>query len=852
MTARDYYEAGLFPIPLPEREKSPPPSGYTGWKNEDKYNDKATREALHNFLAANKYAKSNIALWLGPGYLGIDVDAYKEDGAESLERLEEELGPLPDTWISSARSDGVSGIRIYRVPEGPAWPGKLGDGIETIHKGHRYATVAPSAHDKLKDEYGDPAPYLWYAPGEGIDGYGSLDVPNPKTFTKLSGEWVEGLSKGKWAKALKEKNLGPKSKATKTVSEWIEARSGEPCSEMARVLDEIMDDFEGASAHDSMTAGIFRLAALSVEGHAGLSFAASRLEEAFLTEVERDDRDGTPRGRGDARDEWLRSRDGAVKKIMALEEEGAYIGSKCLCTGLTPEGKPKPRLDVTTYYIPDALEICYAAIAPSEATKGYGVYHTGGELQLLAPGHYGPIGVDALRTIVARTVDWYRLAGGEAPAPVPANPPDSMLKSMLEDHTRYVALPELRGVMKTPFWASVDGKPTLVHQNGYHEGAKVFLDMTPQMELEVVENMDEEPSARYVERAIEMLDEMVCDFPFDGPADRAAFFAAVLLPFCRDLIQGPTPLHLMEAPTAGTGKGLLANAISMVSCGALDAKDGYQMIAVRKGRDRNEELAKEITARMRAFPRVLIMDNISHTLDSSEIASALTGYPTYQGRVLGSSVSVEVSNRALWVATANNLTASDEIRRRIVNCRMDSGLARPGEQRTFRHGDLLGWIVENRPGLVWACLTIIANWVANDMPAGRETMGSFDQWARVMGGILAAAGIKGLLTNRDKFNDRAKDEGVSLEGLVVQWVDQLGVEEKVSATQVAMLEASEDLVEPDGRDRSRRLGRILSDHTDALVGEYFIRKSSLHGRSAYYLEPKDGAQKIKRRRRRQK
>lgn len=33
----------------------------------------------------------------------------------------------------------------------------------------------------------------------------------------------------------------------------------------------------------------------------------------------------------------------------------------------------------------------------------------------------------------------------------------------------------------------------------------------------------------------------------------------MLNPFVRDLIDGPTPLHLIEAPVAGTGKGLLAS-----------------------------------------------------------------------------------------------------------------------------------------------------------------------------------------------------------------------------------------------------------------------------------------------------
>ena len=55
--------------------------------------------------------------------IGIDVDHYisggkEKFGGDQLKELEAKLGPLPPTWISSSRSDGISGIRFFVVPKG--------------------------------------------------------------------------------------------------------------------------------------------------------------------------------------------------------------------------------------------------------------------------------------------------------------------------------------------------------------------------------------------------------------------------------------------------------------------------------------------------------------------------------------------------------------------------------------------------------------------------------------------------------------------------------------------------------------------------------------------------------------
>ena len=160
-TAWQYHQAGWHPIPMPKGAKWPPPDGFTG------HYEMASAADIQDWIEGHEYraGKSkiyphNIALRLGPGEIGIDVDMYvkhgvKKLGRESLTELEARFGPLPRTLMTTARTDG-SGIRLFRVSEGLAWPGAPKPGIEIIQMRHRYAMAPPSLNPEANN-----APYMW-------------------------------------------------------------------------------------------------------------------------------------------------------------------------------------------------------------------------------------------------------------------------------------------------------------------------------------------------------------------------------------------------------------------------------------------------------------------------------------------------------------------------------------------------------------------------------------------------------------------------------------------------------------------------------------------------------------------
>lgn len=333
--AGDYWHAGWRGVlPLPPRRKTQPPTGYTGW-------DGAYPSFPDITAWTEDRGEGNVALHLPDGVLGIDVDNYAgKVGGATLELRERAWGPLPATWRTTSRDDGISGIRLYRVPvsgEGRSlrWPGKVGPGIETVHRGHRYAVVPPSIHPDTERAY------RWINP----DGAVSLTPPRVEELPELPWPWVAGLTDGREANTYTGADM-----SDEEIKTWLAAhnRGHEPCGPMADARDRLAADMSDG-AHESL-AGLMHIVGLAARGHLGLSAVLGDLRAAFLTEVttRRTDRD-------EAADEWRRSLFGAVDKVAGRVDEQA-----------SEEPSDAP--------LEDPCEVPYSMFAdPWDATAGAGV-----------------------------------------------------------------------------------------------------------------------------------------------------------------------------------------------------------------------------------------------------------------------------------------------------------------------------------------------------------------------------------------------------------------------------------------------------------------------------------------------
>jgi putative DNA primase/helicase len=394
---------------------------------------------------------------------------------------------------------------------------------------------------------------------------------------------------------------------------------------------------------------------------------------------------------------------------------------------------------------------------------------------------------ERLRHMLALVATWRKInRQGEL---VAAPPPTGLVKSLLA--TPDTNLPVLAGIVSTPVFGR---NGTLLTEPGYHPDARLLYHAAPGFTVPPIP--DRPTDDQIVTARTLILYDLLGEFPFVSAAERAHAVALLLLGFLRAMIDGPTPLHLIEKPTPGTGATLMVDAIATILTGA-----GASVMT--EGRD-DEEWRKRITAKLRQIPSLILIDNLRNELDSSALAAALTA-PFWEDRILGVSEMARLPIRCTWIATGNNPAFSNEMSRRLVRIRLDARVDQPWRRDGFRHPDLMGWVRSSRGKLVAACLTLCQAWIAAGRPHGQRSIGSYENWAQTIGGVLETVGIEGFLGNLNEALETADAEGGAWRAFVQTWWDRFGTAEVGVADLFELAVRSDPAINiGDGSDRSQR------------------------------------------------
>ena len=155
---------------------------------------------------------------------------------------ESRWGALPPSYRSSSRTDGVSGIKLFKVPpgtvlrDGIGFP-ELGIGdIDIVQRHHRYVLCWPSLHPEHRQ-------YQWIREADGA----VLDTPpGPADLPDLPQEWLEALrAKGEAAApepaGSPHHGGAPRRTSTRSADEvegWCQAG-------IDKVIDKVEADLEG-------------------------------------------------------------------------------------------------------------------------------------------------------------------------------------------------------------------------------------------------------------------------------------------------------------------------------------------------------------------------------------------------------------------------------------------------------------------------------------------------------------------------------------------------------------------------------------------------------------------------------
>ena len=169
-----------------------------------------------------------------------------------------------------------------------------------------------------------------------------------------------------------------------------------------------------------------------------------------------------------------------------------------------------------------------------------------------------PIGQARMLAILDTAANW-RKWNESKQVEVPQRPPSWVATQILArlDWPYWY----LEAVIETPTLRP-DG--SIIATPGWDEATGLLYEPMPGIEWPTV---PDEPTWDDVRQAVTALLDPVADFPFVAETDRAGYVAAILTILARHMIDGPTPMFPIRAPTPGTGKTLLAEVIGLIGTG---------------------------------------------------------------------------------------------------------------------------------------------------------------------------------------------------------------------------------------------------------------------------------------------
>ncbi|MFN3960569.1 MAG: bifunctional DNA primase/polymerase [Parvularculaceae bacterium] len=295
--------------------------------------------------------------------------------------------------------------------------------------------------------------------------------------------------------------------------------------------------------------------------------------------------------------------------------------------------------------------------------------------------------------------------------PVKVEPPAKLMAMLhaVADESRF---PVIRGLSMTPTLAC--------ERPGYDPESKLFLAFPEGM----FPSAPMQPTREEAEAALARLAHPLREFPFISEAARSVALSGIISAVVRGEMR-TCPLHMIDAPAAGTGKTKLAEIIGIMGTGVPPS-------GVTHSAD-GEENEKRLVSILRTGDPVVLIDNVSSDLEGDFLCAMLTN-ETVQARILGLSERVRLSTRVLMLATGNNIRLRGDMARRAVVCRLDAKMTNP-EDRKFDF-DPVADVKAARPQLVADALTVVRAYIAVGRPASLPSYGSFEDWDLVRGSLV--------------------------------------------------------------------------------------------------------------------
>lgn len=405
-----------------------------------------------------------------------------------------------------------------------------------------------------------------------------------------------------------------------------------------------------------------------------------------------------------------------------------------------------------------------------------------------------PVLPAALRGMLADATRWYRATEKGS---IYVYPPTDVAEYVY--HRPALGIPQLDGIRTCPI---VRDDGSIASTSGYDHASRYWIDCPT---IQIPADPDPESAAAWI------VEELLWDFPFCSASDAAHAIGLMILPMVRHLVRGSTPIHLIEAPTQGSGKSLLAR-VALGAC--------IQTVSSAPAPTQEDEWRKRLTSSLMAGSQAIFLDNLEGRVASPALAAAVTAWPYWSDRLLGSTQEVELPASVVWVATGNNVTLSRDLARRALRIRIDPRIEVPDQRPTemFRRPDLESFVRRHRADILERLVAMVSA-TASGQRQG-PVLGGFEAWSSMIGGILESCGVPGFLANLRELRAAANPEEDALGEFYDLWYSVHGSEPVRAGALVEYFESEEVLVPlihaKDEASKAVRLGLILKQQRDVV------------------------------------
>jgi putative DNA primase/helicase len=366
----------------------------------------------------------------------------------------------------------------------------------------------------------------------------------------------------------------------------------------------------------------------------------------------------------------------------------------------------------------------------------------------------GELGVDAISELLAQVARFQQWSERKARY-VDIDPPEKVARALLAREGEW-GLRRVSGVITTPTLRR-DG--TLLSKFGHDERTGLYLAADPSFRMPAIPDAPTRTQAR---AAAQVLEDLLTNFPFVAPVDRAVALSGILTAVVRGTMPA-APLHAIRASTPASGKSYMADIISAIATGRICP-------AIAPGKT-EEEMEKRLGARLLHAVPLMSIDNVNGELGGVFLCQ-VTERPIVSIRILGRSEMRDVECRTLVLATGNNLTLVGDMTRRTVLCTLDAELERP-ETRVFDFSPV-DRVLQDRGAYIAAALTIIRAYRTAGFPDARPPLASYKEWSLTVRSALVWLGYSDPVESMETAREEDPELSAMRE-LFGHWEARLGL-----------------------------------------------------------------------------